>query len=64
VNGWGIAGIILFVSLSMPILEQIAERLGVFVHSDKWMHVYSFFGYLLFLTLISGVYLGLKKRSG
>jgi hypothetical protein len=64
VNGWGIAGIILFVSLSMPILEQIAERLGVFVHSDKWMHVYSFFGYLLFLTIISGVYLGLKKRSG
>lgn len=63
-DGWGMAGIILFVSLSMPILERFAERLGAFVHSDKWMHVYSFFGYLLFLTIISGVYLELKKRSG
>jgi hypothetical protein len=64
VNRWGKAGIILFVSLLMTILEKLAERLGVFAHSDKWMHVYSFFGYLLFLTIISGVYFSLKKRSG
>lgn len=54
---------ILIVSLMMPILEKLAERLGVFVHSDKWMHLYSFYGYLLFLTIISGVYFWLKKRS-
>lgn len=63
VNGWRRAGIILFVSLLMPILETLAERAGLFVHSDTWMHVYSFFGYLLFFTIISVVYLGLKKRS-
>lgn len=63
-NRWGRVGIIICVSLLMPILEKIAERLGVFVHSDKWMHLYSFFGYLLFFTIISGVYFWLKKRSG
>lgn len=46
----------------MPIFEKIAERLGVFVHSDKWMHLYSFFGYLLFFTIISAVYSWLKKK--
>ncbi|WP_284657052.1 CBO0543 family protein [Paenibacillus thiaminolyticus] len=61
---WGRVGIIICVSLLMPIFEKIAERLGMFVHSDKWMHLYSFFGYLLFFTIISGVYFWLKKRSG
>jgi hypothetical protein len=64
VNRWRRAGIILFVSLLMPILEKLSERLGVFVHSDKWMHLYSFFGYLLFLTIISGIYFWLKIRNG
>ncbi|MDG0871729.1 hypothetical protein L5D93_03995 [Paenibacillus thiaminolyticus] len=64
VNRLGKAAIILFISLLMPIFEKIAERLGVFVHSDKWMHVYSFFGYLLFFTIISGVYFWLRKKSG
>ncbi|TMV49169.1 hypothetical protein FE783_15955 [Paenibacillus mesophilus] len=63
-NGWGRAGLILFVSLLMPIMEKSAERLGLFVHSEKWLHLYSFFGYLLFFTIISVVYLGLKNRSG
>ncbi|WCF09749.1 hypothetical protein NDS46_07800 [Paenibacillus thiaminolyticus] len=63
-NRWGRVGIIICVSLLMPIFEKIAERLGMFVHSDKWMHLYSFFGYLLFFTIISGVYFWLKKRSG
>jgi hypothetical protein len=53
VNGWGKAGIILFVSLLMPILERLAEELGMFVHSNKWAHIYTFFGYLLFLTIIT-----------
>ncbi len=64
VNRWRRAGIILFVSLLMPISEKLSERLGVFVHSDKWMHLYSFFGYLLFLTIISEIYFWLKKRNG
>lgn len=63
-NRWGRVGIIICVSLLMPIFEKIAERLGVFVHSDKWMHLYSFFGYFLFFTIISGVYFWLRKKSG
>lgn len=62
-NRWGKACIILFVSLLMPMLERFAERLGMFVHSEKWMHSYSFFGYLLFLTVIAVVYTWLKKRE-
>ncbi|MFD0696336.1 CBO0543 family protein [Paenibacillus sp. GCM10027628] len=62
-NRWGKTGMILFVSLLIPILEKLAERLGVFLHSDKWIHLYSFFGYLLFLTLISGIHFWLKKES-
>jgi hypothetical protein len=63
VNFWWRAGIILFVSLWMPILEKLAEQLGVFLHSDKWMHLYSFLGYLLFLTIISRVYFWLKQSN-
>lgn len=62
VNSWGRAGIILFISLMMPILEILAEQLGLFVHSDQWKHLYSFFGYLLFLIIISRVYFYLKKE--
>ncbi|MFD0713547.1 CBO0543 family protein [Paenibacillus sp. GCM10027626] len=56
VNKWWRAGLILLVSLLMPILEKLAERLGMFAHSDQWMHEYSFFGYLLFCTIIWGGY--------
>ncbi|MEC0143369.1 hypothetical protein [Paenibacillus alginolyticus] len=62
-NKWWRIGITLFVSLLMPTLENLAERLGDFVHTDKWMHVYSVFGYFLFLMIISGAYFWLRKRS-
>lgn len=52
----GRAGIILLVSLLTPTMEKAAERLGLFVHSEEWLHEYSFFGYLLFFSIISGVY--------
>lgn len=61
---WSRAGLIVFVSLLMPVAEKWAERLGLFVHSGEWMHVYSFFGYLLFFTILSAVYFGMKARSG
>ncbi|NRD80247.1 hypothetical protein HPT25_23275 [Bacillus sp. BRMEA1] len=53
VNHWGKAGIVLFVSLLMPILEKLSEMLGFFVHTNRWQHIYTFFGYLLFLTIIT-----------
>lgn len=61
VNRWLRAGLILLISLWMPILEKLAERLGMFAHSDQWMHIYSFFGYLLFFTIIWGVYFWLSS---
>lgn len=53
VNKWGKGGIILFASLLMPIFEKLSEVLGLFVHADSWHHMYTFFGYLLFLTIIT-----------
>lgn len=53
VNKWGRAGIILFISLLMSIFEKLAEVLGLFVHSARWEHLYTFLGYLFFLAVIS-----------
>ena len=53
VNKWGRAGIILFVSLLMSIFEKLAEVLGLVVHSARWEHLYTFLGYMFFLTVIS-----------
>lgn len=61
VNKWGRVGIILFVSLLMPIFEKFAEELGLFRHSEQWQHIYTFFGYLLFWTVIYGFYRFLEK---
>ncbi|GIP40586.1 hypothetical protein J31TS4_38660 [Paenibacillus sp. J31TS4] len=62
-NPLGKACMILFTCLLMSIVEKLAERLGAFVHSDQWMHIYSFFGYLLFLTVISTVYFAAARSS-
>ncbi|MFK9092807.1 CBO0543 family protein [Bacillus salipaludis] len=62
-NKWGKAGVILFVSLLMPIFEKFAEELGWFVHADGWKHLYTCFGYLLFLTIITVFYEGMAKRN-
>ena len=53
VNKWGRVGIILFVSLLMAIVEKLAEVLGLVVHSARWEHLYTFLGYMFFLTVIS-----------
>ncbi len=55
--------LILFVSLLVPVMEKWAEQLGFFAHTDKWLHVYSFFGYFLFFTIISAVYFWLGKKE-
>ncbi|MCM3768777.1 CBO0543 family protein [Neobacillus niacini] len=61
VEKWGRIGIILFVSLLMPIGEKLAEELGLFRHSEQWQHIYTFFGYLLFWTVIYRFYRSLEK---
>jgi hypothetical protein len=63
VNKWGKAGLILFISLLMPIFEKFAEVLGWFEHSEKWEHLYTSFGYLVFLTIIYLFYDWMEKRK-
>ncbi|MCM3724091.1 hypothetical protein M3226_00030 [Neobacillus cucumis] len=51
-TNWGKAGVILLVSLLMPVFERLAELFGLFTHSDKWNHLYTFFGYGIFLSIV------------
>ncbi|WP_342431817.1 CBO0543 family protein [Neobacillus sp. FSL H8-0543] len=62
INKWGRFGLILFLSLVMPIFERFFELFGFFIHSSNWKHIYTFFGYVLFLTLIYKFYQWTSKR--
>jgi len=64
VNKWGKMGLILFISLLMTIFEKFSELIGWFAHANTWNHLYTFFGYLLFLMIIYSFYMGLAKRKG
>ena len=63
INKWGRIGLIVFISLLMPILERFVELFGLFSHSDQWEHIYTFFGYLVFLTIISAFYHWLETKD-
>lgn len=52
INKWGRIGLILFLSILMAIMEKFAEVIGFFQHTDQWKHIYSFFGYIVFLTVL------------
>jgi len=62
-NRWGKAGLILLLSLLMPIFEKLSEVLGFFAHSDDWKHIYTFFGYLVFLRMIYAFHQWLENRK-
>ncbi|WP_420849692.1 CBO0543 family protein [Peribacillus tepidiphilus] len=47
---------ILLVSFLIANLEYQAERFGFFSHSEQWKHIYSFFGYFLFMTILWNFY--------
>jgi hypothetical protein len=64
VNKWGKLGLVLFVSLLMPIFEKLAEVCGWFVHSKEWNHLYTFFGYIAFLSLIYLFYQWVETKKG
>ncbi|MFK4293677.1 hypothetical protein ABH955_004984 [Bacillus sp. RC240] len=55
---------IILIGLCASIFEQVAERLGLFVHSTDWQHSYSLFGYMLFLFFIWKVYQSIINKSG
>ncbi|BAU27742.1 hypothetical protein DFP93_10211 [Aneurinibacillus soli] len=42
----------LLLGFVMPISEQVAEKVGLFHHSSEWSHLYSFFGYIVFMWVV------------
>ncbi|MGE7880640.1 CBO0543 family protein [Bacillus sp. NPDC094077] len=52
---------IISIGICASIFEQIAEELGLFVHSADWDHIYSLFGYIIFLSFIWRVYNWIQK---
>ncbi|WP_026576900.1 CBO0543 family protein [Bacillus sp. UNC438CL73TsuS30] len=63
VNGWGKAGIVLFLSLFMPIMEKLSEMVGMFAHSSEWKHLYAAGGYLIFLTVIYSFFHWMENKN-
>jgi hypothetical protein len=63
VSRWGRVGIILFLSLVMPVAERFFELLGYFEHSDQWQHIYTFFWYLFLFTVCFMFYQLNNKES-
>ena len=60
INGRQKVGVILLISLLMSIAEKQVEALGFFAHHESWIHMYSFFGYFIYLTWIDFFYRWLK----
>ncbi|HHT7191279.1 TPA: CBO0543 family protein, partial [Bacillus cereus] len=44
--------LIISIGICASIFEQIAERLGLFIHSVYWNHTYSLFGYMIFFSFV------------
>jgi hypothetical protein len=51
-RAWKKVVFIVTASLVMALGENLAEAIGWFAHSDQWEHIYSFFGYLLFMIIV------------
>ncbi|MBE5103736.1 hypothetical protein IGI01_00225 [Bacillus thuringiensis] len=54
---------IISIGVCASIFEQIAERLGLFIHSADWHHSYSLFGYMFFLFFIWKVYQSIINKK-
>lgn len=52
INMAGKIGLVLFLSLLMPIFEKISEICGLFVHSVSWKHIYTFWGFIAFFFIL------------
>lgn len=56
---------VIFISISgvtATLMEQIAEIYGLFLHSQSWNHLYSFFGYMIYLIVIWGYFKWANKN--
>ncbi|MFC7062053.1 CBO0543 family protein [Halobacillus seohaensis] len=45
----------------LPILEHFSELFSVFTHSNDWNHLYSGFGYVIFILIIWKFYVWLSS---
>ncbi|WCK52536.1 hypothetical protein PP175_13915 [Aneurinibacillus sp. Ricciae_BoGa-3] len=43
---------IIAVAAVMPFVEETTEKWGWFIHSNDWKHIYSFFGYMVYLSFV------------
>ncbi|WP_370529711.1 CBO0543 family protein [Alkalihalobacillus sp. AL-G] len=43
---------VLTIGFIMMMIEVLSERIGLLTHSSQWNHIYSFFGYIIFIFLI------------
>ncbi|MDH4419877.1 MULTISPECIES: CBO0543 family protein [Bacillus] len=53
--------LIISIGICASMFEQVAEKLGLFIHSSDWYHTYSLFGYMIFLSFIWIVYKWIQK---
>ncbi|WP_409271334.1 CBO0543 family protein [Neobacillus sp. SCS-31] len=44
--------LILVMSLFMAAMEKTSETLGLMEHHQSWKHIYTFYGYTIFLTIV------------
>jgi hypothetical protein len=51
-SSWEKGVLLLIISLGMMLVEMLAEAIGWFAHHEQWKHMYTFFGYFLFMTIV------------
>ncbi|MEH7382222.1 CBO0543 family protein [Bacillus sp. JJ1533] len=54
---------ILVLSSIMTVGEKLSEGFGWFVHNSSWMHMYSLYGYTIYLSLMLIVYSYVSKEK-
>ncbi|MFD2445566.1 CBO0543 family protein [Bacillus sp. CGMCC 1.16607] len=54
-------GVLILVSLIIACMEKFSEEVGFFIHHEQWKHLYSFFGYFLYLVVMWGFYRWVNK---
>jgi hypothetical protein len=47
-------------SIFIASIERLSESYGFFIHSDQWKHIYSFFGYFVYIFGMWRVYSWIK----
>ncbi|OJE43928.1 hypothetical protein BAQ48_25605 [Bacillus luti] len=53
--------LIISIGICASMVEQVTEKLGLFIHSANWHHTYSLFGYMIFLSFIWMIYNWIQK---